>query len=244
MRRLYLVLAILGIGLLLSFPKSTARADFGFPVVFNATVDTTANTLTIAGVNFGANPTVTLGGSQQLSVQSFNSSQIVANLPANLAPGDYLLIVRFGNWTFAVFEVTIGAVGPPGPAGSGGGGDHLYQAQVPSSQAVASTIPLATVASLTVPAGSYLITGKTWVENGDGQSSNVGCFLLLGTGIFPFDSTSTSLAAGQIAALALQNSGTFSQPTTITLGCLEAVPGVGISASNTVLSALSVGAIN
>ena len=114
MKKCYVVLAILGIALLLSFPKSTARADFGFPVVFSATVDTTASTLTLSGVNFGGSPIVMLGGAQQLSVQSSISSQIIASLPANLNPGSYLLTVKFSNSTFTIFEVTIGAVGPPG----------------------------------------------------------------------------------------------------------------------------------
>ena len=100
-----MVLAIAGIALLLSFPRSTARADFGFPVVFSATVDTNANILTLTGINFEANPRVTLGGSQQLSVQSSNSTQIIANLPATLAPGSYLLFVKFDEPTFAVFRV-------------------------------------------------------------------------------------------------------------------------------------------
>lgn len=245
MKKYYVVLAVLGIAMLLSFPKSTARADFGFPVVFSATADTNANTLTLSGINFGAGPTVTLGGSQQLPVQSFDSSQIIANLPANLAPGSYLLTVKFSNPTFTVFEVTIGAVGPPGPSGSGGGGDQLFNTKLAASQPLSTSIATATVASLTVPAGSYLILGKTWLQNGDATSNSGGCFLSPGAGTLPFDSTNTTLPGSQSDALSLQSAQTFSQPTTITLGCIEVQAGApsGISASNTVLSALSVGTI-
>jgi hypothetical protein len=208
-------------------------------------VNTNTNILTITGINFGSSPTVTLGGSQQLSVQSSNSTQITANLPANLAPGSYLLFVRFGDPTFAVFEVTIGAVGPPGPGGSGGGGDHLFQAQVGPGQPLSQSISAAPIASLSVPAGSYLILGKTSLQNSDTTPNSAGCFLTLVVGGFPFDQTSSSLAPGQSASLSLQSSQTFPGPATINLQCIATQAGVaGISASNTVLSALSVGAIN
>jgi hypothetical protein len=242
MRRRYLVLAIAGVALLLSFPRSTARADFGFPVVFNATVDTNTNILTLTGINFEANPTVMLGGSQQLSVQSSNSTQIIASLPANLAPGSYLLFVKFDEPVFAVFDVTIGAVGPPG---SGGGGDHLFQAQVGAAQKVSSSFPATLIASLAVPAGSYLILGKTELQSGDSTPDSAACFLTLAGATFGFDQTSISLAPQGSAALSLQGSQIFSQPATIDLQCIANVAGAGgVSATNTVLSALSVGAIN
>ena len=246
MKKCYVVLAILGIALLLSFPKSTARADFGFPVVFSATVDTTASTLTLSGVNFGGSPIVMLGGAQQLSVQSSTSSQIIASLPANLDPGSYLLTVKFSNPTFTVFEVTIGAVGPPGPGGDGGGGNHLYQAaQTGAPPTLSSGFPGTTLISLAVPAGSYLILGKTELMSSDLVPDSASCFLALSVGSFGFDQTNTSLAPQESAALSFQSSRTFSQPATIYLQCIANQAGVaGISGSNTVLSAVSVGAIN
>jgi len=245
MRKRYLILAIAGVALLLSLPRSTARADFGFPIVFNTTVNTNTNSLMIAGINFGQNPTVMLGGSQQLLVQRSNSTQIIATLPANLAPGSYLLFVRFGDPTFAVFEVTIGAVGPPGPGGSGGSGDHLFQAQVGPGQPLSVSLTAAPIASLSVPAGSYLILGMTELQSSDSTPDSAACFLTLVAGGFPFDQTSSGLAPGQSASLSLQSSQTFSGPAEINLQCIETQAGAaGISASNTVLSALSVGAIN
>ncbi len=99
---------------------SSAGADFGIPVIYGATVDNDANTLTLTGANFGHSPSVILGGVLPLTVQSSSSTQIVAALPATLAPGSYLLLVRFGNFTAAVFEATVGAAGPPGPQGPAG----------------------------------------------------------------------------------------------------------------------------
>lgn len=99
---------------------SSARADFGIPVIYGAAVDSNANTLTLTGANFGQSPTVTLGGVLPLTVQSSSSTQIVAALPASLAPGNYLLLAKFGNFTAAVFETTVGSVGPRGPQGPRG----------------------------------------------------------------------------------------------------------------------------
>jgi hypothetical protein len=99
---------------------SSARADFGVPIVYGATEDSNSNTLTLTGVNFGPSPTVTLGGVLPLTVQSSSGTQIVANVPAALAPGSYLIVAKFSNFTVAVFEATIGNVGPRGPQGPAG----------------------------------------------------------------------------------------------------------------------------
>jgi len=138
---------VLVLALCLLLLVSTAKAGVddaeavGIPIVFGATVDTKANTLTLTGTHFGASPTVTLGGVLPLAVLSSNSTQIVTDLPASLAPGSYLLFLQFSNGndsgdigragvdlaqgtgvnhTAAVFEVTVGAVGPQGPKGDPG----------------------------------------------------------------------------------------------------------------------------
>lgn len=110
---------LLAIVVLLPLLARTAQAG-GLPIVYDATVDPNANTLTLTGVDFGPSPTVTLGGVLPLTVQSFSSTQIVAALPSNLAPGSYLIFAKFTNFTVAVFEATVGAVGPRGPAGPQG----------------------------------------------------------------------------------------------------------------------------
>src|SRR6185437_9907300 len=100
--------------------SSACADDFGIPIVYGATVDANANTLTLTGVHLGQSPTVTLGGVLPLTVQSSSGTQIVASLPPTLAPGSYLIFAKFSNFTVAVFEATVGAVGPRGPQGAQG----------------------------------------------------------------------------------------------------------------------------
>lgn len=102
-----------------------AKADFGFAVINNVVVDYVHGTLTISGINFGANPKVTLTGNVVLTVQSATGTQIVAafpstELPSSFAPGTYFLIVGFRDRFPALFSVSLGAVGPTGPAGQQG----------------------------------------------------------------------------------------------------------------------------
>lgn len=72
--------------------------------------------------DFGTPLEVTLGGVGTLPIQSADATEIVAELPAGLPAGDYLLTVSTGNGQSqnADFELTIGAVGPPGPEGPPG----------------------------------------------------------------------------------------------------------------------------
>ena len=94
-----------------------------FPTITNAFAD--GSNLVIVGKNFGvaSAPTVLLG-SFTLIPSSFTTTQIVAPLPASIAPGSYALWVRtsnrddFGGWSF--IAVTLGAVGAPGPKGDPG----------------------------------------------------------------------------------------------------------------------------
>jgi len=147
-----LVLAII---LSVTMLLSSARADFGPPIVYGATVDTNANTLTLTGVNFGQSPTVTLGGVLPLTVQSSSGTQIVANVPAALAPGSYLIFVKFSNFTVAVFEATVGAVGPRGPQGPAGPTGATGATGPPGASGApgqAATIQVGT--TTTLPAGS------------------------------------------------------------------------------------------
>ena len=54
---------------------------------------------------------------QPLTVTSFTDAVIVANLPANIAAGTYLLTVTNSKRASGSADVTIGAAGPQGPAG-------------------------------------------------------------------------------------------------------------------------------
>jgi hypothetical protein len=92
-----------------------------FPVITTATINAPANQITITGLNLApatGTPAVGLGYAE-LTVVSASASQIVATLPASLAPGSYQLKVLVGTLV-ARFAVAYGAQGPPGPAGPQG----------------------------------------------------------------------------------------------------------------------------
>jgi hypothetical protein len=78
--------------------------------------------LTIFGYNFdnGDYLNVKLGGyPDPLIVSSYSATQIVANLPADILAGDYILMVQTGPSAhqYDSCSLTIGAVGPVGPVG-------------------------------------------------------------------------------------------------------------------------------
>jgi hypothetical protein len=115
MRKLLGLLLFLGIGFTLGGEARGTPGPAGPAVITSAGAD--ASTLTVNGSNFGASPTVTLGGTA-LVVTSASASQVKASLPAGINPGSYLLIVTSGTvLTTAVFEVTIGSIGSQGPQG-------------------------------------------------------------------------------------------------------------------------------
>src|SRR5262245_44792883 len=82
--------------------------------------------LTIIGTDllFGPRPlVVTLGEFGALTIVGTpTDTMIVANLPVNITPGDYLLTVSRGTGQSQndEYDLTIGAVGPQGPAGPAG----------------------------------------------------------------------------------------------------------------------------
>jgi hypothetical protein len=66
--------------------------------------------------NSGLAPTV-IWNNQLLSLVSFSSTHIVAELPRGVPGGSYLLIVTNSDLLSVQFNVTFGAVGPQGPMG-------------------------------------------------------------------------------------------------------------------------------
>src|SRR3982750_1844393 len=97
-------------------------------VITTASYDATGGVLTIAGQNFGTDPSVWLAA-QQLDLISSTTDFIQARLAAQPLAGSYLLTVSRGpstpdNATFVMtFGSTgpIGPIGPPGPIGPRGG---------------------------------------------------------------------------------------------------------------------------
>ena len=76
-----------------------------FSVISATTVDTSTNTITIAGSGFNTRikPVVALGG-KTLAVSSFSNTSVVASLGSITAPGTYLLTVTSG-FDFAAADV-------------------------------------------------------------------------------------------------------------------------------------------
>jgi hypothetical protein len=92
------------------------------PVISNARVDLAAFTITIEGTDFGTAPLVTFD-TMPVGVWTASPTLIVAELPAAVIPGSYLLTVSPGPdyKVLTTFEVAIlsgdGVPGPPGPEG-------------------------------------------------------------------------------------------------------------------------------
>jgi hypothetical protein len=96
-------------------------------VITNVSYDAIQGVLTIAGQQFGTNPSVFLAGDEpgairQLDVLSSTPELIQATLTPEPAAGSYLVSVSRGLSTpdNATFVVTFGAVGPTGPKGDTG----------------------------------------------------------------------------------------------------------------------------
>jgi Collagen triple helix repeat (20 copies) len=95
------------------------------PLIQGTTIDysKTPPQMTILGVNFGTGtPSVLLNPNTNLTVlPGSTSSSVTAQLPANLAPGSYLITLTTaqGNKSESFFP-TIGTVGPQGPVGPAG----------------------------------------------------------------------------------------------------------------------------
>ena len=94
------------------------------PLILSTTVDSTLNTLTINGQNFGSSPVITVGSIPFTTVTS-SSTKIAVSFPAtnpatSFLPGTYFLAVQFANQLPSIYTVTLGATGPQGPAGPQG----------------------------------------------------------------------------------------------------------------------------
>jgi hypothetical protein len=134
-----------------------------------------------------------------------------------------------------------GIQGPSGPAGAAGaaGASDLYIARGAKDGNYQAPVfgvgdlPL----SLTVPAGSYLIGGKTTVFNGDGDPQTTDCTLSTGdiSRVRP-----DSQGNGEQVAVSLADAATFALPTTITMNCA----GFGHRTSYSVLTATKVGVLH
>ena len=101
-----------------AFPASLQAA----PVINNAQIDLSAQTVTISGTGFGtARPTVN-PSTTSLTVASFSPTAIKATLPTAVNVGSYALVVTSNSppVSSGVIDVTIGTAGPIGPHGPQG----------------------------------------------------------------------------------------------------------------------------
>ena len=92
------------------------------PVVTKGTFNYQTNQVTLSGSGFEPTkvaPTVVMSRTT-LSVVSASDTQIVAKLPATVAPGAYGITVKVTGGASTVFDMTYGAEGPQGPAGPAG----------------------------------------------------------------------------------------------------------------------------
>jgi hypothetical protein len=134
-----------------------------------------------------------------------------------------------------------GPTGPTGPEGAAGanGVGHAYVFVTPSDSLVSLDNSFPTVASVTVPAGSYLIFGKTWLQNTDGSDQDGICNLSTG------DHTRVRLggynSAGYFQSVVVQDTVVnVTDGTTISMTCATYNGG----AENSKLTAIAVDAIN
>ena len=96
-----------------------------FPFILSVTENAQGTAITISGSGFGEKtPKVTLG-TAELTVTSSSNTSVTAKVPAGAAAGIYLLTVEnvdqhWGWVNKAIFEATLGEIGPAGPAGPAG----------------------------------------------------------------------------------------------------------------------------
>ena len=141
-----------------------------------------------------------------------------------------------------------GSTGPTGPAGPAGppganGTSHAYMAR--STVASMLTSSGIDVISVTVPAGTYVIWGKTWLQNLDTLPGPASCTLSSGSDVTRVILLGTGSVGGDKMAVSVQDSATFAQTTTINLSCRhDDLNNRGTSANDAVLTALPVDALN
>jgi len=101
------------------------------------------------------------------------------------------------------------------------------------------------VISVTVPAGLYVIWGKTWLQNLDTFPGPASCTLNTGSDVTRVSLLGTGQAGGDRLSVSVQDFATFTQPTTIMLSCRhDDLNNRGIAANDGVLTALAVDNLN
>jgi len=131
--------------------------------------DLTNGLITISGQAFGTTRHSVLLGTTTLTIVSWSKTQIVADLPAGVTPGTYLLKVRgLGNVVLATSNITIGAQGLQGPAGPQGQVGPEGPVEPTGPAGVANGISVAVHG--TVDSTGAVLSGKGFTVGGIGHN--------------------------------------------------------------------------
>lgn len=118
-QRLLGVAALTAIFLVGTAMPTEAWSTVSAPTISKISSNTVAKTVTLTGTGFLSTTVVKLGGTTLTLITPVSTTVLMANLPAAVTAGDYLLTAANGTssttWTF-----TYGAVGPQGPIGPQG----------------------------------------------------------------------------------------------------------------------------
>ena len=117
-----LILISLALAVQSAQPAKGVGSKIDLPLIISVFVDFNSNTVIINGENLKIEdvPEVILGN-EKLNVVTNGNQEITAELPADIADGDYLLTVYTDDSLYDNYNLTIGAVGPPGEQGAKGG---------------------------------------------------------------------------------------------------------------------------
>jgi hypothetical protein len=139
-----------------------------------------------------------------------------------------------------------GPKGDPGPAGPKGdrgdpGPSHAYVASPPGVAGIGGN--WTDVATLSLPAGTYVLTGEIMAANSADQFTEGGC-QLPSSRISVFTVPAKPSFEAAQATVVVPNVITLSEPGTVTLRCIALGGAKSFSAENPSLTATQVGAVN
>ena len=205
---------VLGLMLLIS----DAQAQLGFPIILSAAVDSSNNTLTISGQNFGSVSAVKFG-IVPLNVTTSTPTAVVAQLPPSTKPGSYVILASFSNG-LAVFATSFGAISSQ-PAGLPVAHGYLL-----CTQLFGSAPP---PCGMTVPVGVTSMSIEAWGGGTSGlwPTSLAGGYCKAALSVTPGDTLFVTVGAGGgRGALGLLSGGDTTVVSGIS-GPLILVPGGG-----------------
>ena len=130
-----------------------------------------------------------------------------------------------------------GDKGDPGPSDA-----YAVLAAQALDPVVTLSLDAKVVASLSLPAGTYLVSAKAWLRSSDPIGSNNTCKLNLPGGGFDWQDAETRGGAGIYdAPISLARPLVAASPGQVTLSCWTDLPGVTVK--NAVVSAIKVGTL-